>query len=90
MVDIVYAQKGKIGKSDARKICADLKNLPDTSFHHPGNVYYFIQFPGDTSDIRYTWGDPAFRVPDALNELYRSSMDQVASLKFKTVKKPSK
>jgi len=90
MVDILYAQKGKIGKSDAKKIYADLKNIPDTSFHHPGNVYYFIQLPGDTSDIRVTWGDPAYKVPGALGELYQSAMDKVASLKYKTVKKPLK
>jgi len=90
MVDVLYAQKGKIGKSDAKKILEDLKNLPDTTFNHPGNVYYFIQFPGDTADIRYTWGDPDYQVPDALNELYRISTDQVARLTYKTLKNPLK
>jgi hypothetical protein len=90
MVDILYSQKGKIGKPDAKKIFADRKNIPDTSFQHPGNVYYFIQLPGDTSDIRYTWGDPAYEVPDALGKLYQSAMDKVAGLKYKTLKKPLK
>jgi hypothetical protein len=90
MVDILYSQKGKISKPDAKKIYADLKSIPDTSFHHPGNVYYFIQLPGDTPDKRYTWGDPDFKVPDALGKLYQSAMDKVAGLKYKTVKKPLK
>ena len=89
-VDILYSEKGKISKSDAKKIYADLKNIPDTSFHHPGNIYYFIQLPGDTSDKRYTWGDPAYKVPDALGELYRSAMDKIAGLKYKTLKKTLK
>jgi hypothetical protein len=89
-VDILYSEKGKIRKSDAKKFYADLKNIPEPSFHHPGNVYYFIQSPCDTSDLRYTWGDPAYKVPDALGKLYQSVMNKVASLKYKTVKKPLK
>jgi hypothetical protein len=88
MVDILYAQKGKIGKSNAKKIYADLKHIPDTSFHHPGNIYYFIQYPGDTSDVRITWGDPAYPVPETLSELYRSTLVKVAALTFKNLKKP--
>lgn len=88
MTDILYAQKGKISKSDAKKIYAELKNIPDTSFHHPGNIYYFIQFPGDTSDVRVTWGDPEFPVSETLSELYRSTLVKIASLPFKNLKKP--
>jgi hypothetical protein len=88
--DILYSQKGKICKSDAKKIYADLMNIPDTSFHHPGNIYYFIQVPGDSADVRYTWGDPAYKVPDNLGELYRNTVGEVAKLKFKTIKKPLK
>jgi len=88
MADILYAQKGKIRKSDAKKIYADLKVIPDTSFHHPGNIYYFIQVPGDTSDIRVTWGDPAYPAPEALIELYRSTLVKIAGLTFKNLKTP--
>lgn len=88
LADILYAQKGKIGKSEAKKIYADLKAMPDTSFHHPGNIYYFIQVPGDTSDIRITWGDPAYPAPEAITELYRNTLVKIAGLTFKNLKKP--
>ena len=88
MVDILYAQKGKISRSDAKKIYADLKAMPDTLFHHPGNIYYFIQVPGDTSDVRITWGDPAYPAPDEIGELYRSTLVKIAGLTFKNLKKP--
>lgn len=88
MADILYAQKGKISRSDAKKIYADLKAMPDTLFHHPGNIYYFIQYPGDTSDIRVTWGDPAYPAPEAISELYRSTLVTIAGLTFKNLKKP--
>jgi len=90
LTEILYTQKGKIGKSNAKKICTEIKNIPDTLFHHPGNVYYFIEVPGDTAVIRYTWGDPDYKVPDILGELYRSAMEQVSGLSYKTVKKPIK
>ena len=88
MADILYTQKGKIGKSDAKKIYADFMTFPDTSFHHPGNVYYFVQFPGDSTDVRCTWGDPDYEVPELLGELYRNAFGKIAKLKYKTVKKP--
>jgi hypothetical protein len=87
-VDILFTQKGKIGKPDVKKICSDLKKFPDSSFHHPGNMYYFIRFPGDASDIDFTWGDPAFAIPEALGELYRDTFVKISKLKYKALKKP--
>jgi hypothetical protein len=89
-VDILYTQKGKIHKSDAKEIYASLMNIPDSSFHHPGNVYYFIQVTGDSADVRYTWGDPDFEVSDTLGELYRNTFVKISKLKYKNIKNPLK
>jgi len=51
-----------------------------------GNIYYFIQYPGDTSDIRVTWVSDLSGT-EAISELYRSTLVTIAGLTFKNLKK---
>ncbi|MBN1416727.1 MAG: hypothetical protein JW973_16635 [Bacteroidales bacterium] len=89
-VNILFTQQGKIPKSEAKRLYHDIRNLPDTTFSYPGNVYYFVQVIGDSTVHEYTWGAREFDVPDTLGSLYESAMNKLASLRYKKIKKPFK
>jgi hypothetical protein len=88
--EMSFASKSKISKADAKKIYSDLKSITDSSFSHPGNMYYFVTITGEGPEISYTWGDSGFKVPDGVGELYRAAMAKVAKLTFKELKDPVK
>ncbi len=46
------------------------------TFNHPGNLYYFIE----TDKKKITWGDPAFKEPKEVKELYEQ-LNKIVSTK---------
>lgn len=85
-VDIDYTLCSKIKKSEARKLFEEIKGIPDTAFHHPGNIYYFIQKCNESDTVRYTWGDTEFEAPEPMGTLYKNTMSRFSDLEFKQVK----
>lgn len=88
IADIQYAMTAKIKKSEARKIFVEFGSIQDSSFHHPGNLYYFIHKVGEGCKTEYTWGEQGFEVPENLTILYKNSMSRLSGLSYKPVKKP--
>ena len=63
------AVKAKVAKamfSSAKEL-----NLSEIALNKPGNMYYFIEFPGAEKPIRITWGDGETEVPQKLKDFHR-------------------
>jgi len=89
VLGITYTREGKIKKSDARKLLKEADSLSDTTFCHPGNIYYYIQKPGENDTLTYTWGEVHFEVPEPAGMLYKNAMGRIADLTFKPIKETS-
>jgi hypothetical protein len=87
---INFTQRGKIRKSHTRKLYSEFENVDDTSFSHPGNIYYFIKRVGENTERKFTWGDTGYEVSEQVSSLYRNTMFKLSGLTFKPVKKPVK
>ena len=55
-------------KSDIKEIQSGINKISVDaySFNHPGNIYYFIE----TDNKKITWGDPSFKEPKEVKQLY--------------------
>jgi hypothetical protein len=65
-------------KSDIKEI-QNRKNkisVDTYSFNRPGNLYYFIE----TDNKKITWGDPTFKEPKEIKELYEQ-LNKIVSTK---------
>jgi hypothetical protein len=88
LADTRYALKGKIKKSEARKLFKDMDSIQDSTFHHPGNVYYFIQKIGKDCKTEYTWGENGYEVAEPIKTIYQNAISRLSDVDFKPVKKP--
>ena len=88
--EINISYRGKIRKSDTRKLYKEFEDIADTSFSHPGNMFYYIKKVGENTEYKYTWGDTGFEVSDQVRNLYRNTMVKLSGLTFKPVKKSVK
>jgi len=88
LADIRYALKGKIKRSEARKLFKDMDSIQDSTFQHPGNLYYFIQKIGKDCKTEYTWGENEFKAPESIKTIYKNIMSRLSEVDFKPVKTP--
>jgi len=88
LADIRYTLKGKIRRSEARKLFDDMANIKDSTFHHPGNMYYFIHKVGNDCKTEYTWGENGYEVAGSLKTIYINTIGRLSEVDFKPVKKP--
>jgi len=67
-----------LAKSDLKEIQNDINKIPVDaySFNHPGNIYYFIE----TDSKKVTWGDPTFKEPKEVKQLYEQ-LNKIVSTK---------
>ncbi|HEY3406106.1 MAG TPA: hypothetical protein VGK59_22120 [Ohtaekwangia sp.] len=86
--DIKFTECGKIKKSAAKKFVsavADQTRL-NTSFSHPGNLYYFIRYTENGKEQTITWGDADHPVPADVKKLYEEIQASVTVIRYKPVK----
>ncbi|MBN2763516.1 MAG: hypothetical protein JXR41_10525, partial [Bacteroidales bacterium] len=62
----------------------------DSSFHHPGNLYYFIRIIDNECTTEYTWGENGYKVPEMIGVFYKETINRLSDLPYKPVKKPVK
>jgi hypothetical protein len=48
--------------------------LSKLNFYHPGNIYSFIEVPGEKGFHRVAWGDDKFPIDGAVADLHRNLM----------------
>jgi len=62
----------KLSKKQIRSFFKDIPaELVETSFHHPGNRYYFVAYHTSTQTNRLTWGDMQHPIGDTLENFYK-------------------
>jgi hypothetical protein len=83
LAEIVYTAESKIKKSQAEKFFKKMKNLSDEPFRHPGNMYYYISFFRNNTEIRYTWGSKDFDPPAEISCIYKEIFQKISELDFK-------
>lgn len=86
--DITFTECSKLKKSKAKRIVAKAGDQApsSSSFHHPGNLYYYITYTGNGKEQTVTWGDADHPVPEHIKKLYDEIQTSVSALKYKPVK----
>lgn len=85
-IDTNYTDAGKIKKSQAKKLFCKMNKVATTPFNHPGNMYYFISYFHNDKEIKYTWGENDFKVPEEIITLYRETVSKLSKLEYSPVK----
>ncbi|MFN0174170.1 MAG: hypothetical protein ACKVU0_05940 [Saprospiraceae bacterium] len=71
------SEAGKTKGKKAKEIFETIESqrLAKMEFHHPGNIYYFLEFQDGDMVSRVVWGDKNFSVGKAVEDLFRELND---------------
>jgi len=87
--DITFSKTARISKSDAKILFNEVKDIPDSSFSYPGNIYYFIFIKDKNKENKFTWGASEFEVTSQIRSVYLKTMFIIGNLNYKDLKKHS-
>ena len=85
--DVEFSHCGKIKKSEAKQIMKRVADqVTESSFNHPGNLFYFISYTEDNNERTFKWGDADHPIPTDVKKLYEEVLASVNGVRFKPIK----
>jgi hypothetical protein len=87
LVDVKFDNQSHIRKCEARKLFKKINTVLRQSFYHPGNMYYFIYHIKPGSELKCTWGETKFEVPEDLKTVYQETLQKLSKLEYNPLNK---
>ena len=76
----------KSRKTKAKQIVKRVADqVTETSFDHPGNLFYFISYTEDNNVRTFKWGDADHPVQEDVKKLYDEVLASVNGIRFKPI-----
>ena len=84
--DVEFSMCGKIRKTKARQIVKRVADeVTESSFDHPGNLFYFISYTEDNNERTFKWGDANHPVQEDVKKLYDEVLASINGIRFKPI-----
>ena len=84
--DVEFSMCGKIRKNKAKQIVKRVADeVTESSFDHPGNLFYFIAYTEDNNERTFKWGDADHPVREDVKKLYDEVLASINGIRFKPI-----
>lgn len=84
--DVEFSMCGKIRKTKAKQIVKRVADeVTESSFDHPGNLFYFISYTEDNNERTFKWGDAEHPVREDVKKLYDEVLASINGIRFKPI-----